>query len=382
MRNALDASYEIVNVIKKSPRRDALLQKLKAEMPESSPGIRVLCPTRWTVRAQALQSIITNYEALQELWSQSIDIVRDADMRSRIHGVSMHMKSFDFFFVLMLGEFILKHSDNLSKTLQNVDVSAAEAQKVAEMTVSTLQSVRNAEMFDLFWTKVTNRASDVDVNEPVLPRQWKTPRRIDYGVAEAEFPSDVEALYRPIFFEVLDLVISSIKARFDQPGYRTYIKLESLVKAANKVNFEELKFVTEFYKDDLNKEQLRTQLTVMSVNLPTDTSPHNLNAILKYLREISDAQRSLKSDVCKLASLVVVMPATNASSEHSFSALRRVKSYLRATMTQTRLNNIMILHVHKSLTDQMNLVDIGNEYVRESSHREGLFGNFVPTDIV
>ena len=67
IRNALDASYEIVNLIKKSPRRDALLQKLKAEMPESSPGIRVLCPTRWTVRAQALQSIITNYEALQEL---------------------------------------------------------------------------------------------------------------------------------------------------------------------------------------------------------------------------------------------------------------------------------------------------------------------------
>ena len=75
----------------------------------------------------------------------------------------------------------------------------------------------------------------VDVNEPVLPRQRKIPRRYDYGVAEAEFPSDVEALYRPIFFEALDLVTSGIKARFDQPGYRTYIKLESLlVKAANK----------------------------------------------------------------------------------------------------------------------------------------------------
>ena len=82
MRNALDTSYEIVNLIKKSPCRDAILQKLKAEMPESSPGIRVLCPTRWTVRAQAVQSIIANYEALEELWPQSMDIVRDADMRS------------------------------------------------------------------------------------------------------------------------------------------------------------------------------------------------------------------------------------------------------------------------------------------------------------
>ena len=86
------------------------------------------------------------------------------------------------------------------------------------------------------------------------------------------------------------------------------------------------------------------------------------------------------SEVCKLASLVLVMPATNASSERFFSALQRVKSYLQATMTQTRLN-IMILHFHKSLTDQMNLVDIGNEFVHESSHREGLLGKFVPTDL-
>ena len=57
------------------------------------------------------------------------------------------------------------------------------------------------------------------------------------------------------------------------------------------------------------------------------------------------------------------------------------KSCLRATITQTRLNNITILHVHKSLTDELNLMDIGNEFACESSHREGLFGKFVPTDL-
>ena len=129
MRNALDTSYEIVKLVKKSPRRDTMLQKLKTEMQEDSPGIRVLCPTRWTVRAQALQSIISNYEVLQELWQQSIDVTKDAEMRSRIHGVSVYMKSFNFFFGLLLGQFILKDSDNLSKTLQTMAMSAAEAQK-------------------------------------------------------------------------------------------------------------------------------------------------------------------------------------------------------------------------------------------------------------
>ena len=52
----------------------------------------------------------------------------------------MCMKSFEFFFGLVL-EFILKHSDNLSMTLQTRHMSAVEGQKIAEMTVCTLQSV-------------------------------------------------------------------------------------------------------------------------------------------------------------------------------------------------------------------------------------------------
>ena len=66
-------------------------------------------------------------------------------MRSRIQGVSTCMDSFDFFFGLVLAEFILKHSDNLSKALQSIQMSAAEGQKIAEMTVPTLPPVRSDE---------------------------------------------------------------------------------------------------------------------------------------------------------------------------------------------------------------------------------------------
>ena len=40
-----------------------------------------------------------------------------------------------------------------------------------------------------------------------------------------------------------------------------------------------------------------------------------------------------------LVKLVLVMPAINALSERSYSALRRIKNYLRSTMTQKRTNN-------------------------------------------
>ncbi len=61
---------------------------------------------------------------------------------------------FDVFFGISLGELLLKHSDNLSKTLQTSSMSAAEGHKIADMTVSTLQLIHSDEKFltlKLFW---------------------------------------------------------------------------------------------------------------------------------------------------------------------------------------------------------------------------------------
>ena len=53
--------------------------------------------------------------------------------------------------------------------------------------------------------------------------------------------------------------------------------------------------------------------------------------------------------------ILLVMPATSASSEHSFSGLQRIKTYLRATMTQKRLNDLLVLNIHKEKTALLNL---------------------------
>ena len=45
-------------------------------------------------------------------------------------------------------------------------------------------------------------------------------------------------------------------------------------------------------------------------------------------------------------------------------------------MSQQRLNNLMVLHVHKEPTDSLNEVDIANELVGDSDHRLRMFGKF------
>ena len=90
-----------------------------------------------------------------------------------------------------------------------------------------------------------------------------------------------------------------------------------------------------------------------------------------------EVQKDLMSEVCMLLKLILVMPATNAVSERSFSALRRIKTFLRTTMTQCRLNNLMVLNVHKGHCEKLNLVDVANTFVAGSEHRLSLFGKFM-----
>ena len=82
------------------------------------------------------------------------------------------------------------------------------------------------------------------------------------------------------------------------------------------------------------------------------------------------------AEVCTVLKLILVMPASNATSERSFSALRHVKTYLRSTMGQERLNNLMLLHIHKELTDDLDLKDVVTEFISGSEHRLSIFGKF------
>ena len=100
------------------------------------------------------------------------------------------------------------------------------------------------------------------------------------------------------------------------------------------------------YGPDLNVSDLKLQLEILNIA----DSVTDVVDIKKYLQQLSPAEKALLSQVI-LVMLILVMPATNASSEGSLSAMQRVKSYLRSTMPQERLNHLMILHVHKELTD-------------------------------
>ena len=96
----------------------------------------------------------------------------------------------------------------------------------------------------------------------------------------------------------------------------------------------------------------------------------------KVFLSLSPGQSSLLGQVRQLFELIMVMPATNATSGRSFSALRHLKNYLRTTMSQQRLNHLMIMHIHKERTDDVDLKLMLNNFIAGSEHRSSIFAKY------
>ena len=70
------------------------------------------------------------------------------------------------------------------------------------------------------------------------------------------------------------------------------------------------------------------------------------------IKELPTPERKLINEVVSVCKLVLVNLATSASVERSFSTARRLKTWLRSTMTQERFTNLTILNSHKERTNK------------------------------
>ena len=83
---------------------------------------------------------------------------------------------------------------------------------------------------------------------------------------------------------------------------------------------------------------------------------------------------SMFSEVNKLMRINLTIPVTTATGERSFSALQCIKIYLRSTMSQQPIDNMMLLKVHKDLTDGLDLPTIARQFVDANEDRRHFFG--------
>ena len=228
-------------------------------------------------------------------------------------------------------------------------------------------------------TKRTDAEFDkLDVEEPTLPRKRKMSKRLD-EVASHHFYETPKDLYRRTYFEAYDNVIQEIEKRFQQKVFLIHRNIQVIfLNAINgKDSSQQLKVVCDVFKNDLNSSNLHVQLEQFA-NLFQDKPNCSVDTLVEVLPIFgkSKSQKMLLPDVVKLARLFLVMPATNASNERAFSGMRRIKTYLRNSTTNNRLNHCMAVHVYAEDVDKMNTIEIAKEFNENSLARLRIFGRF------
>ena len=105
---------------------------------------------------------------------------------------------------------------------------------------------------------------------------------------------------------------------------------------------------------ELESEALSVQLKMFVQHY----KPRTMYCAKEAFQLMSSDTRLLFSQVEQLLRLLLVCPATSCEAERSFSALRRIKTWLRNSMTQVRLNSAAVCHVHKERVDNVAAINV------------------------
>lgn len=155
------------------------------------------------------------------------------------------------------------------------------------------------------------------------------------------------------------------KERFNQPDLEKLKEVENVLLTGTVSNV-----IGEY--PEMDRENLRIQL-------PMFHSKHKFRTTgeaAQILREMPSEVRGLFDEIEKLVRLLLVVPVASAEAERSFSALKRLKNWLRSTMTQQRLNNVSVSHVYQTALDLIDLKDLGQQFVSMNDRWRHLFGMF------
>lgn len=402
LSNTMATVGEICVLIKYSPKREKVLgtldEDIEGELCESETqnqkpvSIDKLCKTRWTVRASCFNKIFERYHALQSLWKVCLSETLESEVRARIIGCRAQMETFNFFFGLLLSHRIYSITDNLSKTLQKEKMSALNGQRLARLTLKTLQNMRTGDDFKLFFDVVIKKADKLDIEEPSLPRKRRKPK---YSIlqyveghettskgTEAHYPQTAADHYRSIYYDAIDTVTMAIKDRFEQPSYQFFSTIEQLlINAINGEPYDTELGKLDEYMDDFDISALPAELMILRTMFANKNVSYFEEIKVKLMNESTKVERSFIKNVIKMMKLVFVGAATSATPERSFSLARRLKTWLRSTMLQKRFNSLAILSFHKEITDKISLVDVANEFVATRPTRKDTFGKFSNNDL-
>lgn len=323
----------------RSPKRTATLDSVVAKrLPRAS-------QTRWNFHSRVVSTVYENKDLLLECFNtiqQSPEFdsisIREAKGYCRMLGDK------EFLFFLELFHAILSRVDVLFAQLQRRNIDVVHTQRIIENFVCSISKVRDS-----------------------------VPSICANYIADTAQRGGARDFTR-IGYEVCDTVIANAKDRFTFTGHLAAAVLfdsERFPEYADDFPTVALGKAVDAYPM-LSKTLLKTELSLIYEN-PDFRASNSAMALFQLF--INNNLADVFSETLKLLRILITTPMTTAESERCFSTLKRIKTFLRNTMSQDRLNALAMLSIEKRLT--RDIPDFNRVVIEKFAHMKDRRAKFL-----
>lgn len=350
VRSCLGTVGKVYNFFN-TPKRQLVLSSAISEVCPNSEitKLKQLCATRWVERHTSVSSFLELQDAI---FSALDDIIEwtDRDSSQQAQQLLCSMKQANFNVALQCTAQVFNYSVRLCKELQKENLDLVEAIYSAEDITAEVRRLRESadDEFKKLYSAVSSLAEkyEFSLNRPRLSA--KQAHRCNTPVN-----SDEEYYRISIYIPFLDAFINHLQARFLNhksilKGFQCLLPKIPTIPPSEEL-IKDIKHLVEFYSEDLD---CNADMAIAEVQLwyrrlsrlKSENLPGNA------LEALAVCSPTLQPNVRKLLQILATLPVSTCTSERSFSTLRRLKTYLRNSTGETRLNGLALLNIHRKLT--------------------------------
>lgn len=295
---------------------------------------------------------------------------KDASKATEARGILLQVQSFQFLLCLIIFDRLLTCIKGLSDVLQSVQLNLDKAAELVVGTIKAIESFRSDEEWMKLLSYAKNIADTHDISTHTLTanssrqRRKVMPQRYNDEVVfettgSRDCPSEDDAhsmLKSNLYFPILDAILVELNSRFSQKNLELMRSLHACCpRADNFLEITPLKPLISAY--DLDYQQLTTETLLAKASLQG-----------KEMEDVSDVLLELVPlkaafpNLIQLLQIALTISVSTAKCERTFSTLKRIKSYLRTTMSEERLNNMAILSIEHDLSKTINRKEIIRQF--------------------
>ena len=324
-----------------------------------------MCPTCWLTRFASVKSALDNYnsalEALQKAAANFGSVTA-----SPANGIHCCLSTGKCVLGLYASLPVLQALENLNKALQGSQVTVSGMLAAVERTNNIIQSLRTEQKFKEVFETAQEKIEECQLEPVCFPRNRKMPKRLDEGSQGHSHISAV-SYYGAEFYKVIDSVSQYLNEYFTSSDITEYRDLSDVLLSGS-YNADIIKKYPEV------SNSLRQKLEFFHSQFSQASSVEDY---IKIFVNIVPEVRRLFAQVERLPRLLLISPASSCEAERSFNTLRRMKTWLCSTMTQKRLNHLMVCNIHKERLAALSPYATARKFVqRVADTRLSVFGEF------